>query len=51
MCKNNNVERKKKQRQIQEFLIRGVQTLVQKGLLNLLWQITSHRDDHVVLNL
>ena len=29
----------------------GIQTLVQKGLLNFLWQITSHRDDHVFLNL
>ena len=29
----------------------GIQTLVQKGLLNLLWQITSQRDNHVFLNL
>ena len=29
----------------------GVQTLVQKRLLNVLWQSTSHRDDHVFLNL
>ena len=32
MC--NKVKRKKNQRRIQKFLIRGVQTLVQKGLLN-----------------
>jgi len=40
--------------QIQEVLIGwdlGVQTLVQKRLLNVLWQTTSHRDDHVFLNL
>ena len=30
---------------------RGVQTLVQKGLLNFLWQIISLKDDHVFLNL
>ena len=32
MC--NNFKRKKNQRRIQEVLIRGVQNLVQKGLLN-----------------
>ena len=29
----------------------GIQTLVQKGLLCFLWQIISHRDNHVFINL
>ena len=33
------------------FWLGGVQALVQKGLLNFLWQITSHGDNHVFLNL
>ena len=34
------------------FLLGGSKTLVQKGLLNFfLWQISSHGDDHVFLNL
>ena len=29
----------------------GVQNLVQKGRLSILWHISFHRDDHVFLNL
>ena len=55
MC--NDVKRKKNQRRIQEFLLGGRGGGVgpnfgsERTVELFLWQITSHRDDHVILNL